>query len=196
MNEETKPKKPIWKKWWLWIGIILVIIIIASSGGENGKKSEESQMPFSQQEITETSVRNAVENLSGVSVDIKGNITKVELFGSVATPESKTVHIYYKPSSWDAKHAMTTAIHTAIETMEALFKNPNVEEVVMWQQGDFTDTYGNTNVETAIRITMDKETADKIASWDTIDERAWADEQTFFDLAELQYVHPALQKDL
>ena len=39
MNEETKPKKPIWKKWWLWIGAFFVIIIIASSAGENNKEN-------------------------------------------------------------------------------------------------------------------------------------------------------------
>jgi len=35
MNEESKTKKPIWKKWWFWLIIVAVIIIIASvSGGE------------------------------------------------------------------------------------------------------------------------------------------------------------------
>jgi len=33
MADETKPKKPIWKKWWFWIIAIFVIIIITSASG-------------------------------------------------------------------------------------------------------------------------------------------------------------------
>jgi len=53
MTDETKPKKPIWKKWWLWIIIVFVIIIIASAGGEK-KETKPETGPPSQQQTTPT----------------------------------------------------------------------------------------------------------------------------------------------
>ena len=144
---------------------------------------------FATQEVTETTVRNAIQNLSGTGVELKGNITKIEVVGDV-------VHVYYKPKVWDEKDAMKTAVHTAIKTMEVLFSNPKVYMVGMWQQGDFTDIYGRTETKLAIRIAMNREVADKIADWKKVDELAWVDYNTFFKLAELQYVHPAIARAL
>jgi len=45
MTEETKPKKPIWKKWWFWLIIIFVIIIIAIAVGGDEKKKETQEQP-------------------------------------------------------------------------------------------------------------------------------------------------------
>lgn len=179
-------------------GLILIIIICAVTGGE--KKTETPQIPFSQQAVTEISIREAIEHLRGVSVELEGNITKIEVIdyaGTLEIPDDKIVIVYYKPESiWDEKHAIRIAVHTAIKTMETLFENPKVAEVVMRQQGDFTDKYGETTTETAVRIKMDKETANKIANWEVVDDRAFGDYNTFFDLAELQYVHPAIGKAL
>lgn len=78
MTDEIKPKKPIWKRWWLWVIIVfMVIIIIASAGGEKKETGPEAQQPttqeeqlpegpFSQLAITDVSV-------SGDEVTISGN---------------------------------------------------------------------------------------------------------------------------
>jgi uncharacterized protein YdeI (BOF family) len=206
-----KPKKPLIGKTWkesrvkskhialgFLGGLILVIIICAVTGGE--KKNEVPQIPFSQQEVTESSVQEVIERLRGVSVELEGNVTKVEVSKDYSTqdiPGGKLVVVYYNPESvWDEKDAMEVAVHTAIKTMEALFENPKIARVVIRQQGDFTDKYGKTKTELAIRIAMDKETADKVADWETVDDRAWGDYNTFLNLADLQYVHPAISKGL
>lgn len=61
MVEEIKLKKPIWKRWWLYVGAILVIIIVASADGENNKYNqiikEESQQ-------TQASLKQSVQNIA------------------------------------------------------------------------------------------------------------------------------------
>ncbi len=202
-ENEVKSKKntPEWLQviiGGLFLLIVIIVIIAIVGGGE--KKPEVPQVLFSQQIITESSVREAIKDLTGLSVGLKGNITKIEVNDYAPTLEildDKIVNIYYKPTAlWDERASMTTAVHTAIKTMETLFKNPKVAEVVMWQQGEFTDQYGETKTRTAIRILMNKETANKIVDWKVIDDRAWLDYNTFFDLAELQYIHPAIKKAL
>lgn len=48
MTDEIKPKKPIWKRWWLWIIIVFIVIIIASVGGEKKEAGPEAQQPATQ----------------------------------------------------------------------------------------------------------------------------------------------------
>lgn len=178
--------------------VMTVIWLLTGLLGATGCGGGAPSVEFVTQPVTETSVRNAIKDLSGTGVALKGNIAQIQVLDHLGTPDpnDKIIHVYYKPEVWDEKHAMTTAVHTAIAAMKTLFKNDKVREVVMWQQGDFTDQYGKTTTETAIRIVMDKETADKVVDWGTVDERAWGDYNTFFDLAELQYVHPAIGRAL
>lgn len=56
MNEETKPKKSIWKRWWFWgIVVFVVIIIIGSSGDEKKEAQPEQQSPQQQAQTQESS---------------------------------------------------------------------------------------------------------------------------------------------
>ena len=59
MTNETKSKKPIWKRWWLWLIIIFVIIIIASAGGEEKKEIEPQQL--SQEQIQKFSFEDYIK---------------------------------------------------------------------------------------------------------------------------------------
>ena len=78
MTDETKSKKPIWKKWWFWLIAIFVIIIIASSGGEEKKETQEQlqtpEQKFSfENYITESRVREfEIVNEEDISIKALG----------------------------------------------------------------------------------------------------------------------------
>ena len=176
---------------------IIVIVIIAVIG--NGEE-EVPQIPFYQQPVTESSVREAVENLTGTKVELRENITKIEVnpyAPTIEIPDDMIVNIHYKPGMpWDEKARMESAALTAIKAMEVLFENPKVAKVVMWREIEVVDKYGATSTVLGVRIAMDRETADKIVDWKHIRDEAILDFNTFFDLAELQYIHPALRREL
>ena len=154
---------------------------------------------FSDQEVTEDTVGAALWNLSGSNVALGEDIYRVEVFLHAGTdnPDDYIVHIYFKPDSfWDAEDFAEISVHTSIKSMEALFQNRKVSEVVMWGIAEFSDKYGATKNETAIRLLMTRTTADQVVNWKAVDDRAWSDYTTFFDLAEMQYIHPAMAKDL
>lgn len=78
MTDEIKPKKPIWKRWWLWIIIVfVVIIIIASAGGEKKEMGPEAQQPTTQEKqlpedpFSKLAITNV--SVSGGEVTISGN---------------------------------------------------------------------------------------------------------------------------
>lgn len=176
------------------MAVIVVIVIIAVVSD-----SPEESPPFSEQAVTVENVQVTLNELSGTDVELGDSITDIEVYphAGTDTPDDYIVHVYFKPESiWDEQHAMRIAVRTSIKAMETLFQNEAVGEAVMWEQLDFTDQYGSTETETAIRILMTKETADKVADWEVVADRAWSDYNTFFDLAELQYVHPAIAAKL
>ena len=180
------------------VGLVLILSSM-SCAPSTPTPTPEKEKPFSEQAVTETTVHNAIQDLSGTDVVLGKSITKIEVFphGGTADPNDVIVHIYFHPDAiWDEEDAMEKAVHTSIKAMEVLFQNDKVSEVVMWEELDFTDKYGETKTETAIRLTMEKEVADRIMDWEKVDDRAWADYNTFFDLAELQYVHPAIMRGL
>lgn len=178
--------------------LVLVIIIAITIGVCLGGESDDtSQPPFMEQVVTESSVRTALQKLSGTDVVPADCITKIEFPVGTNNPYGCIIHVYFQPDAvWDDEDAVEKAVHTSIKAMEILFGNDNVAEVVMWEMLEFTDKYGETTVETAVRIMMKKEVADKIVDWGKVDDRAWGDYNTFFDLAELQYIHPAILKNL
>lgn len=174
------------------IVVVIVIVIIAIVG--NGE--EVPQIPFYQQPITENSVREAVGNLRG----IRENIIKIEVnpyAPTIEIPDDMIVNIYYKPHPpWDERARMIGAALAATKAMEVLFENPKVAKVVMWRAIELVDKYGVTSTALGLRIAMDRETADKIVDWEHIRKRATLDFNTFFDLAELQYIHPVIRRGL
>lgn len=178
---------------------VIIAIAIGTCLGGGDSDNEAVKSDFSQEAVTESSVKSALQHLSGTSVVSGKEITAVEVSPHMGTSNSNDyiVHVYFEPESiWDEEHAIEIAVHTSIHAMEILFANSSVAEVVMWEQIPFTDKYGNSEVETATRIVMDKSIADKIVDWEKVDERAFGDYTTFFQLAELQYIHPAIAKEL
>jgi len=203
-----------------WMGIVfgglvvifIVIGIIAVSTAEEPSAepmtstpaktevaSTASPKPFSAQEVTKETVTVALLPLSGTSIALGDELYRIDVMPHLGTeaPDDFIVHVYFKPESfWDAKNFVKISVHTSIKTMETLFQNRKVSEVVMWGIAEFTDKYGATKDETAIRLLMTRATADRIVNWQGVDDRAWSDYTTFFDLTEVQYIHPAMAKDL
>jgi len=216
-ENEVKPKKDELNTKDIIIGLIsllvivvvIVIIIIAIVG--NGEEEvpqipfyqqpeeEVPQIPFYQQPVVASSVREAVENLTGLKVELD-NITFIEVnpyAPTIEIPDDMIVNIHYKSDMfWVGKYEMGSAALTAIKAMEVLFENPKVAKVVMWREIEVVDKYGATSTVLGVRIAMDRETADKIVDWKHIRDEAILDFNTFFDLAELQYIHPALRREL
>lgn len=190
-------KKVEVKKVGIILGIIAVIIIVIAVTVAS-EPSEETQ-PFSEQAVTVENVRAALNKLTGTNVELGDRITNIQVspYAGTENPDDFSVHVYFKPKNvWGGQYAMQIAVQTSIKAMEVLFQNQAVGEVVMYEQLDFMHLYGYTETETAIRLLMLKATADKITDWEVVSDRAQSDYNTFFELAELQYVHPAIAKEL
>lgn len=75
-----------------------------------------------------------------------------------------------------------------------MFANPQVIKVAAFAQQDFTDQYGNSELATAVKFMMDRETADKV-DWDGLKDKVLLDYKALYPLTDYS-IHPAIQKDL
>ncbi len=78
MTDEIQAKKPIWKRWWLWIIIVFVVIIIISFTGGEKKERELTEQPQQtpqeqlQPEITDYNIQFTAEHISGRTFKTSG----------------------------------------------------------------------------------------------------------------------------
>jgi len=56
-----------------------------------------------------------------------------------------------------------------VKIFERLFKNPDVSEITVFARAKFLDKYGNEIVETAMKVNMTRDTADKIKNWENFE---------------------------
>lgn len=175
--------------------LISAAMALAGCGGPPAATTE--QIPFSAQPVNDITVKAELAKASGLNVELDNITTTIVPNTNTDNPDDYSVNVAFRPTSfWDEEYAVKIAVHSSIKAMELLFQNPAISEVVMWEITEFTDQYGATKAETAVRISMNREVAIKVVSWDKVDENASIDYYSFFNLATLQYIHPAILKGL
>lgn len=204
---ENENKKTGWGKK-LGIGclglIVLFVVLVALAGGGSQQSKEEvaappSTTPFSEkEEITEDVVRAEVQELPGFTMEGGElvDVRVVEHMGTEDNPDDRIVYLHYRPESiWDDKSLVKETARTAVEVMEKLFKNPKVGLVSVWVETEFTDQYGKSSVENAVKVGLERATADKI-EWENFKDLVLLDYNRLLDIADAKYIHPAVRKNL
>jgi len=147
--------------------------------------------------ISEDYVRNILTKTNNIIY--KDSLAKIEIFDNFGTEDNSTdkiVHVYFKPLSiWDEKEVVSQSSEKAVKSMKVLFANPSITHIIFWTLGDFTDSYGNSNESTALRIGLKSTTASKL-NWDNFIPMVEVDYKKLFDIADDKYVHPSIAKAL
>ncbi|WP_374711394.1 hypothetical protein [Symbiobacterium terraclitae] len=144
----------------------------------------EPVIPLEEQELTEDVVRE----LAGMK-----DIAEVKVLGLEG---ERIVHVYYPLGSvWDEDHGLRRAADLALDVFEGVFRHPEVVEVVTYAQGEFTDQYGKTTTENAVRITWSRETADQV-DWDGFRKLAAGEPERVYNLAESYAFHAGFYRGI
>jgi hypothetical protein len=100
--------------------------------------------------------------------------------------------VYYDLGTmWDEEHAVRTAVMDLIDFAPVAFEVDGLDVLELISIGPFTDAYGNTEDEVAFKLTITRETSDKV-NWEGVDPHNIG---YILDVNEGcgAYVHPALQ---
>lgn len=50
MSDQEKVKKPIYKKWWFWVGALVILFAIGSGGGNDGQQTAQTSAQTAQEQ--------------------------------------------------------------------------------------------------------------------------------------------------
>lgn len=152
-------KKPFYKKWWFW-GII-IFFILGITGTHDKKEKEKknavkevtavNKQELKKEESLEDKVKKAVnkkfEEKSVESIQVNDKVVQITVEGKNGlTVESR------KTGMWK----------DTITILKELKNEKNISEITFNYTFPTIDTYGNKSKEIVMKITLDRETLDKI----------------------------------
>lgn len=150
-------------------------------------------------DITKDTVKAALDGKTDVKPspmdsDFPDNISEIRIIG--LGDGKKNVWIYYSLGSiWDETDLVKKAGGTAIFTSNILYKNPNVEDVALFAQGEFTDQYGKSDMDTAVKIVIRKSLADQV-DWKGLANLHATDPGNIYRISENYSIHAGVLSEV
>lgn len=164
-------------------------------------KTQAKKFDWKTAEVTKATVKQALKSEKGPEVieydiDYPKNITKVEVYDNAVKPGKKNVFVYYRAGTvWDETDMVERAGGTALKVFGVLYKNPAVEDAVVFASTKMTDEYGNTQEENVVKITFTREIASKV-NWDGLAKRHASDPGNVYRIAQNYYIHPGILREV
>ena len=186
------------------VGCLIILVVLIAIGimffKRNGS-SKPSSWPTS--EITPETVAAALKEDSGLNPiwecrNFKDNIVEVKVIDSAINPGHKNLSVFFKIGQvWDETDLVRCVGGTVLSACSILYQNPKVDTVGMFALGEMTDQYGNSSLETVVKIIFNRDIANKI-NWEGFVEQFYIDPGNIYRIAEsyhirngvLRYVKP------
>lgn len=154
------------------------------SGDDEGEfsVSESIDVPYV---LTEQSVRSLVKDRAdyGLALSDVQDVSNVRVVDGVENFTS--VGVYVKADNYmDDTDLLQSGIANSYAVSRAIFENfRSVDEVYTYTEANFTDQYGNTESNTAVKVMVGNETASKV-NWDGIQDRIIGDYPQWLEVAD------------
>lgn len=219
MDEPASAKSPFWRKipgyrtgtpWKMAVASIVYIMFIAAfiDVVSEGPAPQNTQPAVSQKEtakdwstadITEETVKAALAGKSEAKPTFTDksfpeDITEISIIDT--GDGKKNVWIYYKPeSAWDETHLVKMAGSTAIFACSILYQNVQIGDVAFFTQGDFTDQYGKSKTDVAVKLVISNDLAGK-ADWKGLATRHESDPGNIYRISDNYKIHLGIKKNI
>ena len=200
-NKEISGKSQVDKKTSTAAGVgclvVLIVIIVIIGFKFFGSSSKPSSWPTS--EITPETVTAALREDSGLNPiwqcrNFKDNIVKVEVIDSAINPGHKNLSVFFKIGQvWDETDLVQRVGGTVLSACSILYQNPKVDTVGMFALGEMTDKYGNSSLETVVKIIFNRDIANKI-NWKGFTEQFNVDPGNIYRIAESYHIRYGILK--
>lgn len=177
-------KKPLYKRWWVWLIAVIVVggIVGGISDDENydqeksseaSEKSEDVEKDDDKDKTNDNEENNDDEEKPSLGEDIKKSVIEaigdidmdgdpivkdIDTDGNTARVELR--HKFSVPKSYDLKK-------DSVSIFEEVFKVDELEEVTLNWHASLVDKKGNTEDDVIMRVTIDEENNGSI-DWENI----------------------------
>ena len=164
MAEKGNSKKPFYLKkgFIILVALVALFLIGKFSQGKNKdtknatkeptskieetKNKETSDVDFSTTELTKENVKPLVEKLFNAEVK------------EIVFENNDLTVTFYKSSILSAKSEVKENAKKTVKFLEQIYKNPNLNEVWIYEQADVMDEKGKESIDTIITFNTNKET--------------------------------------
>ncbi len=178
-----KAKKPIWKRWWVWV--IVGLLVIGMFGGGNGNDEEVAGEPegavveepaevVAVEEELPVTYETLEEEVEAIVIGMFGEETNTDKQRIVFIIHDEDEEGEYLQVTLNANENITTSLtRTGIlmdtkKLFEALYGiESDVTYISIFWALPLVDAYGNVTDRNVAIVSMDKETADRV-NWDNL----------------------------
>ena len=191
MEQQTKIKKPIYKRWWVWVIVVVVLFIIGSSNKreqeqvgfppEQAAEQKKAEAPKVQYTYTtqEGTLARQIEQKVIELLGEKTNLGKVRVIG-ISVEKYKAIELReygYKPnaevvgiivkinaSENVTKNLMKQTMHKeAFKVFKDIFPlSPTIGDILVWSYLPTKDKFGNVKDDVATTYTMSRSLFEKV----------------------------------
>lgn len=177
-------KNSSWKKclFGAIVGAVLFFVGVMNSdySPEYEATTAREALDFTQSELTQENVDIALSGLEEITAEVDGN----------------TVSVYSESLTFfNEKTLITDFCITACDSMEILFKNPSVNEVLFAGSTEMIDQKGNKFIDEIFKIALTKDEAKDI-NWENFKDMVSADYNKMLNISKNYYIHPGIAKEL
>lgn len=164
-----------------------------------------SDIPFTQQEVTEEMIKKEAQTFSANLIFSKDQLRDVEISSDPDSlddlkkdPNGLKYRVTLKydgSSTWDERQLVRQTAATTVEASKHLFAHPKIGKVSVISTADFQDAYGKSSTMNAVRFTLYRETAEKL-DWERFHTMVVTDYKKLIAIADETWMHPPVQRNL
>lgn len=158
------------------LAVVFVIAIIVGGIGQmfSSEQDKEATTQLTDEEIIKNKVLDALDEPANVTVNKLRN-------------QYSVIVRYEAPTGWDEASTKRGIDRDSCDVFEAVYTcDYDFEKVDVIAYGKFYDKYGNESIEPAVKIKLEKETAQKI-NWEHFQS------SNLEDVADKYWTHPAMR---
>lgn len=193
---EKKAKKPIFKRWWFWVLLVLIGISALAAGRSGGDGT-----PVTTQEVQTRQGAQAETEPAAVPVEYTADADSLKELLSAVLPDTEGVEIFddeagwnvtftYTGTTWDETSLLRKILSGYVDFCREAYEIEGVDSVLFYTSANGTDGRGQPATFQVFNICMNK---DKFAAynWDAMKARSGSYEQIEAD-CEVFWIHPGV----
>jgi hypothetical protein len=179
--------------------MVFLVVFLCACGGEKEKEEDKAADNnlawWVNSDVTESAVTAALNSEADINPapsdsGFPGNVTQISIVDNASG--GKNISVHFTPSAVRDETDLVRKFGSAtIIAGNKLFANQLVSEVAVFATIQMTDQYGNTKPETALKIVISRELADKL-NWESFADKHISDPGAIYRITDNRYIHPGI----
>ncbi|GGN64595.1 hypothetical protein [Oceanobacillus indicireducens] len=215
---KQKSKKPVYKRWWFWLGAFILFGFIVGQTSDNEEQPDQAEAQEKQEEQENQKEQEKEEQKKveeeekekkkeeekkkeNEEKERKANRTTAEALEEdsknvdEASMDGGKLTLKHNPGTvWNESSFMAT-VYDMFEDAKTAFDDEEIDSVAIEIETTMTDEKGNESVDPVIKYNYSREAFEEL-NYENFTNMAYAEEWRILREADYYYIHPGIYKNL